>query len=269
MQMPDMDGLSVARAIKADPRIADTALIMLTSMGHGGVADDATDAGIAACLSKPARLSELYDWLGKAAAMRTASQSAIMRMRADFLTEPAQETVDCSHLRILVTEDNVVNQQVAVGLLEARGYRVDTVVNGLEAVEAVLRTPYDAVFMDSQIPEMDGYTAATEIRKREVGATRRTPIIALTAHALAGEREKCMAAGMDDYVAKPVRANDFYAALARWITGIAAASEAPPVVDKTPASTDDAIDPAALDNLQKIRRPGGPDLLARVRIISA
>ena len=92
---------------------------------------------------------------------------------------------------------------------------------------------------------------------------------ALTAHALAGEREKCMAAGMDDYVAKPVRANDFYAALARWITGIAAASEAPPVVDKTPASTDDAIDPAALDNLQKIRRPGGPDLLARVRIISA
>jgi len=264
MQMPDMDGLSVARAIKADPRIADTALIMLTSMGHGDVADDATDAGIAACLSKPARLSELYDWLGKAAAMRTASQSAIMRMRAELLTEPVQETVDCSHLRILVAEDNVVNQQVAVGLLEARGYRVDTVVNGLEAVEAVLRKPYDAVFMDCQMPEMDGYTAATEIRKREVGGTRRTPIIALTAHALAGEREKCLAAGMDDYVAKPVRPEDLYAALARWIAGVAAASEAPPVVDKTPAPADDAIDPAALDNLQKMRRPGGPDLLGKV-----
>ncbi|MGH8501137.1 MAG: PAS domain S-box protein [Gammaproteobacteria bacterium] len=266
MQMPGMDGLSVAHAIKADPRIADTTLVMLTSVGHSGVADDATDAGIAACLSKPARQSELYDCLVKVAAMRTASDTAIMRMRASALsalTTAVEETVDRSHLRILVAEDNVVNQQVAVGILEARGYRVDTVVNGLEAVEAVSRTPYDAVFMDCQMPEMDGYTAATAIRQRE-GDARRTPIIALTAHALAGEREKCLAAGMDDYVAKPVRADDVYAALERWIPGIAAASEHPPGGDRAPAAVDDAIDPAALDNLQKLRRPGGPDLLAKV-----
>ena len=216
MQMPGMDGIELARAIKHEPAISATRLVLLTSIGIN-ITQEARQAGVEIILNKPVRQSQLYDAL--ATMMGTSEEMpvkpSLAGARPARYTTPVSE-VPTSRGRILLAEDYLVNQMVAVGMLERSGYRVDTVNNGREAVEALSRVPYSAVLMDIHMPEMDGYEATAEIRRRE-GAGRHTPVIAMTANAMHGDREKAIEAGMDDYVAKPVRREDLDTVLERWV----------------------------------------------------
>jgi CheY-like chemotaxis protein len=220
MEMPGKDGLELARAIKADPKLAATTLVMLTSTTRS-IVREASDAGIAACVTKPVRQAALYTCLAEALGRSRAAAPPAAPPPSPPSPPPPVGTPGGPH--ILVAEDNIVNQEVARGILEARGYRVTLAENGREAVEALATTAYAAVLMDCQMPEMDGYEATAEIRRREEASGARTPIIALTANALSVEREKCLAVGMDDYLAKPIHADDLYAALERYVGAIVAA----------------------------------------------
>jgi two-component system, sensor histidine kinase and response regulator len=205
--MPDMDGFELARAIKSDPRLSAVQLVMLTSAGIRGDAATIREAGVAAYLTKPVRQSQLFDCL-----TTVVSNSSNLKELSPGPTDPIPKHPlpdgnQMSHKLILLAEDNIVNQKVAVRQLHKLGFRADAVANGREAIEALGRIPYDLVLMDCQMPEMDGYEATTEIRRLE-GVTKRTPIVAMTAHALPRDREKSIAAGMDDHITKPVRQND-------------------------------------------------------------
>jgi PAS domain S-box-containing protein len=219
MQMPEMDGLTLAKAIKADPAIAATRLIILTSLGHVMTTGELKAIGIDAYLIKPVKQSRLFDCLVDAVGQAKA-ENVFARPATSVLTPPPPESL--GRVKVLLAEDNAVNQKVALAQFKKLGYTADAVANGLEAVEALEDVPYDIIFMDCQMPEMDGYEATQAIRKREeVSASAgrlksRVYIIAMTANAMAGDREKCLAAGMDDYVSKPVREADLRTALARW-----------------------------------------------------
>jgi signal transduction histidine kinase/CheY-like chemotaxis protein len=198
LMMPGMDGFELAAAIKAEPAIAKIPLVMLTSYGERGSDALARANGIAAYLTKPVRQSSLFETLAK-----VAGGTSLPAPPPKSIFVPPISPTDMSHKLILIAEDNVVNQKVAIRQLRKLGYRADAVANGKEVLEALARIPYDLVLMDCQMPEMDGYEATAEIRKRQ-SDTRRTPVIAMTAHALEGDRAKCLAAGMDDYLSKPV-----------------------------------------------------------------
>jgi len=210
-QMPGMDGLQLARAIKADPGLASIRLVMLSSFGQRGHGAAAQQAGIGVYLTKPVRQSQLSEAIATAMDMTTPPPSTSLITRYRLAEAQAQV-----RLRVLVAEDNVVNQKVAVRMLEKLGCRVDVVANGSEAIEALERIAYDCVFMDCQMPEMDGYDATTAIRTRETQTGGHVPIIAITANAMQGDRERCLAVGMDDYVGKPVQAPDLLAMLRKW-----------------------------------------------------
>ncbi len=185
---------------------------------------------------KPVRQSELYDTLATVigappaeeeedARRRPGQEEAPRVVRRSLDKAEARSRERLARARVLIAEDNQVNQKVAVRMLERLGYRVDTVADGAEAVEAARHVGYDAVLMDCQLRELDGYQAAGEIRRREEGTGRHTPIIAMTAAALPGDRERCLAAGMDDYIAKPLLVGDVQAALSRWARGEATAPQ--------------------------------------------
>jgi PAS domain S-box-containing protein len=202
LMMPGMDGFELARQIKSDPGIAAVNLIMLTSFGGRGENTTANASGIAAYLTKPVRQSQLFDCLTEVVAANNPEERS--KETADVVTKHAlKEKKILSNKLILLAEDNIVNQKVALRQLQKLGYRADAVANGREAVEALERIPYDLVLMDCQMPEMDGYEATAEIRRR-APTSRHTWIVAMTANALEGDRLKCIAAGMDDYISKPV-----------------------------------------------------------------
>jgi PAS domain S-box-containing protein len=230
MQMPEMDGLTLAQAIKADPSIAPTRLIILTSLGHMLSNEELKAAGIDAYLVKPVKQSRLFDSLVDA--MGKGSVQSILTDSASPTAIPETEIPPLPKMRILVAEDNVVNQKVALGQLQRLGCSADVVANGLEVLAALPRLHYDVVLMDCQMPEMDGFEATLAIRKREQDTRSHCPwngpvhIIAMTANAMQGDREKCLAAGMDDYVSKPVRLTELHSALAR----LSPAALAPPSV---------------------------------------
>lgn len=222
LQVSSTDGETLGRVIKADPALQETVLVMLTSAGRQGDARRMRDAGFAAYLVKPVRPMQLMDALAAVWGARTGDVPTELVTRhtlAEFRaakSPPPPETGRRVRAYVLVAEDNVVNQKVAAGMLEELGCRVDVAANGREAIERLEMLPYDIVFMDCQMPEMDGYEATAEIRRREE-LTRHTPIVAMTAHNMEGDREKCLEAGMDDYASKPVEPARLQEILDRWV----------------------------------------------------
>src|SRR5437762_13137136 len=202
-QMPDRDGFELAAAIRGDAQLGRTRLLILTSAGQRGDGERCRPVGIQAYLTKPIARADLIEAVGTVLAETVSAPG-----EADLVTR--HSIAESRHaLRILLAEDNPVHQQVATAMLLKRGHQVDVVANGREAVEAVTRERYDLVLMDIQMPEMDGFEATQRIRALPQGGT--LPIIALTAHALSGERERCLARGMTGYLAKPFKAHELFA----------------------------------------------------------
>jgi PAS domain S-box-containing protein len=222
MQMPDMDGMQLARAIQADPDLAPVRLIMLSSWGYDGDEASAHAASIAAYLPKPVRQSQLYDTIAM-----VMSQAAALPPAA-LVTRPHPSAASAEgKRRVLLAEDNMANQKVAILMLEKLGCRVDAVANGREALESLNALTYDVIFMDCQMPEMDGYEATRAIRQREAGSDRHVPIIAMTANALPGDRERCLQVGMDAYLRKPVDIEALQLVLQQWAPLPAGSSPTP------------------------------------------
>jgi CheY-like chemotaxis protein/HPt (histidine-containing phosphotransfer) domain-containing protein len=205
--LPDMEGRALARAIKADPALAAVHLILLTSVGDRGPRDEAPQAGWSAYLPKPIRYAQLADCLAMLLGYPSTPSATRSLLRDTRAAIPS---------RVLVVEDNIVNQKVAMRLLEKVGCRVDVAANGREALTLLAQLTYDVVLMDCQMPEMDGFAATAAIRQSEVSTGQHVPIIAMTANAMQGDRERCLAAGMDGYLAKPVKADALYAVLAQY-----------------------------------------------------
>jgi two-component system, sensor histidine kinase and response regulator len=210
MKMPGMDGLALARVIRDDPSVAEVKIVLLTSFGQAGHAQEAVRAGVAGYLTKPVDEADLHDCLVEVLLGEGAGRRPLVTRHSLQEGRPAVVS------RVLVAEDNEVNQKVAVRILEKLGCRVDVADNGAEAVAACERTAYVAVFMDGQMPLLDGFEATARIREQEAGRAR-TPIIAMTASAMQGDRERCLAAGMDDYVSKPISPEAMEAVLRRVI----------------------------------------------------
>ncbi|MBW2355139.1 MAG: response regulator, partial [Deltaproteobacteria bacterium] len=216
-QMPGMGGEDVARAIQADSRLKDLRLLILTSVVERGDAKKFKNLGCSAYLTKPVRQSQLLDALAEALVEveKPGEEAEEKPSRPDIITRHSLGEGVARGSRILLAEDNVVNQKVAMKILEKGGHRIDAVANGREALEALHRVQYDIVLMDVQMPEMDGYAATREIRSPD-SPVRNIPVIAMTAHAIKGDREKCLAAGMDDYISKPVRPKELLEIVQRW-----------------------------------------------------
>jgi two-component system sensor histidine kinase/response regulator len=201
--MPEMDGEALGRAIKADPMLKDTPLVMLTSWGRRGDAARVKEIGFSAYLTKPVKHSQLFDCL--VTVLGEGSGRAKQDKKPPLVTRHTLAEAK-RRVRILLVEDNIVNQKLAVRLLEKMGYRSDAVGNGKEAVEALEMVPYDVVLMDVQMPEMDGYEATRVIRNPQSKVQNHdVPIVAMTANAMKGDRERCLEAGMDDYLSKPIQ----------------------------------------------------------------
>jgi PAS domain S-box-containing protein len=208
--MPGIDGAEVGRRVKESPTLKDTQLIMLASLGERGDRTRMLKLGFSAYFTKPFRQHHLKEAIEAVLAGR--SPARIQEEGGDSVQATTPE-LPHSHARILVAEDNPVNQLVALKILAKLGYRADTVANGREALEAMATIPYDIILMDCQMPEMDGFEAAREMRGRNLAV----PIIAMTANAMKGDRELCLAAGMNDYLSKPVKSSDLASTLERWL----------------------------------------------------
>ena len=285
LQLPDMSGLDLARAVKSDPAIRDVHLILMSPLTYESDSTQLSEMGIEYHLTKPVRQSQLFDCI-----IHTVGDAKIRSLPASPTGAAAASLADgavLSRRRILVVEDNPVNQEVSKAMLDIFGCRAEMVKDGSEAVEAVTERAYDVVLMDCQMPVMDGYEATAVIRRNEARDRSKTriPIIALTANAVKEDREGCLAAGMDDYLAKPFTKDALRDILIKWLqpqptTQIqprpatvtsekwpakAAGEAAAPVSGSPPAEPGEpAIDRQALVNIAALQRPGLPALLPKV-----
>ena len=206
-RMPSMDGFAVAEQIADRPELAGCTIMMLTSGGQHGDVERCRALNIAAYLTKPISPDHLFDAICRVLGPNVPAAAAVTPRSASGLGAAVRRQ------RVLLAEDNVVNQKVAVGLLSKRGHEVTVAANGREALDALTQSRFDVVLMDVQMPVMSGLEATSEIRRRESGTGGRTRIIAMTAHTMAGDRESCLDAGMDGYVSKPVKPAELFAAV--------------------------------------------------------
>ena len=208
MQMPDLDGFDVAKMIKSAPFGKEVKIIMLSSMGQRGDAARCRENGISGYLAKPVKQSDLLDAIMMTMGLQAEEEATVITRHTVY---DARE-----RLNILLAEDNMVNQILAIKILESRGHQVTLAANGREAVETFQKDDFDLILMDIQMPEMDGFEATSTIRKllyekqNQEGQIAAIPIVAMTAHAMKGDREKCLAAGMDDYVSKPINPEELF-----------------------------------------------------------
>ncbi|MCD6325997.1 PAS domain S-box protein, partial [bacterium] len=254
MLMPETNGDELGKMIKADPLLKDTILVMMTSLGQRGDAARLEEIGFAGYLTKPVKQAQFYELLTMVLGRETADKPS----QDQILTRHAVSENRRRKVRILLAEDNIINQKVALKILDKLGYRADVVANGLEAVNALETIPYDIVLMDCQMPEMDGYEATAAIRKLERKAGAHIPIIAMTANAMQGDRQKCLDAGMDDYVSKPVSSQSIAEAVERWL----ASDEAAAVKQKRPKNKAPEETPA-FDHTELLERLGGDEAIVR------
>ena len=298
LNMPDVDGYGLAAMVRAEPRLAATPMIMLTSSAMSGEAARTSEAGIAAYLTKPVRAGQLRGALevvvGTAA--RTGGGASPNQPAAldepsvatgappgeltDVAREPAPsagpEPLAADSPLVLVVEDDAVNRKVLTAMLASVGYRADVAVNGIAALEALGTTRYAAVLMDCQMPVMDGYETTRELRRSE-GARRRTPIIAVTATAMVADRVRCLAAGMDDYITKPLTSDALLTALERWIPNRSvpaipvavrapddAAGRAGALAPGGPVPAPPALDPEIVGRLERLGEDTGTDLVGEL-----
>lgn len=276
-QMPDMDGIQLAYSIQEDRAIAETKLVMLSSVGELDDTGQWLMAGITAYLNKPVRQSELYEVLIRVLGGHKHKQSG---PQPATIADKIKKALRFSG-SILVAEDNPVNQVLVVEMLENLGCDVTVVENGREVIDAVtptimdpMKSPYDLVLMDCQMPEMDGFEATRKVRQAEShnSMRQRIPIIALTANAMEGDREHCLQAGMDDYLSKPFTQDQLMDVLERWLPLEATIeirseqnlSETDPYLDETISPVAKAqLDPAALKNLEASQDKDSPGIVRR------
>ena len=219
VHMPEMDGFDLVRRIQEKPELTKAVILMLTSGERGGDLARCRQLGISAYLTKPVRRSDLYGAITAAIAAR--SPLAGVAEPAPDVASPEhsrKSECDAAGLQILLVEDNLVNQRLAVRILEKAGHRVTTAGNGKIALQILEEQSVDLVLMDVQMPEMDGFEATGLIREKEQRSGEHLPIIAMTAHAMRGDRERCLTAGMDDYITKPIAS----AALLEMVAAMAA-----------------------------------------------
>ena len=264
--MPDIDGMTLAGMIKQDPSLSGTRLILLSSIGIRGDGRKARETGISGYLTKPVRQSVLFDCIAAVAGTQDPGEEGKMVTR--YTVPGDRKKIEG---RILLVEDNSVNQQVTLGMLKAIGCHADSAWNGKEALDAIARERYDLVLMDCQMPVLDGYEATRILRdrERESGGGAPLTVVALTANALPGDSDRCLAAGMDDYLSKPFTIQKLQDTLAKWVKRDGKpepAGDVGPPAEMSAAAQErtSPINPAVLDGIRALDADGAQGLLGKV-----
>ncbi|MFI5002940.1 MAG: response regulator, partial [Reyranellales bacterium] len=267
--MPGMSGIDVAQRIRADAATASLPLVMLTSLGQSAIAPIDVAPGDFTSVTKPLREAEFLEEIGNALSPRSLMVANLPPPMVDGAISDVTASRPALNLRVLVAEDSPVNQEIARENLMSFGCQVDLASTGREALAACDTHDYDVIAMDCQMPEMDGFEAARRIRERQAtkGACRHVPIIALTAYASAEDRERCFAAGMDDWLTKPFEAEDLYRVIARWAqksSQIGEPAQFPQIAALQPADPNGALDEKIIRSLRGVPDADGPSLLEKV-----